>query len=150
MSDKTATLKSTAPVKKKAVSRKEMSRLQWTLKEMRRNWVAYVMVLPYYLIFLMFTVVPVVLSVFFSFTSFNMLEPPIWLGMSNYIRLFLNDDIFIIAVQNTLVFAVVTGPGSYILSFLVAWFINELPPKIRAVVTLVFYAPSISGAMYTI
>ena len=79
MSEKTATLKATAPAKKKAVSRKEMSRLQWTLKEMRRNWVAYVMVLPYYLIFLMFTVVPVVLSVFFSFTSFNMLEPPIWL-----------------------------------------------------------------------
>ena len=150
MSEKTATLKTSAPVKKKAVSRKEMTMFQWTLKEMRRNWIAYVMVLPYYFIFLLFTVVPVVLSVFFSFTSFNMLEPPIWLGMSNYIRLFLNDDIFIIAVQNTLVFAVVTGPGSYLLSFLVAWFINELPPKIRALVTLVFYAPSISGAMYTI
>lgn len=136
--------------KKKAVSRKEMSKVAWMFKEMRRNWIAYLMVAPYYIVFLTFTVVPVVLSLYFSFTSFNMLEAPIWLGAENYIRLFLNDDIFIIAVQNTLVFAVVTGPGSYLLSFLVAWFINELPPKIRAIVTLVFYAPSISGSIYTI
>ena len=36
------------------------------------------------------------------------------------------------------------------MSLLVAWFINELPPKIRAVVTLIFYAPSISGQVYLI
>ena len=71
-------------------------------------------------------------------------------GMENYIRLFLDDDIFILACQNTLIFAAITGPLSYLLSFLIAWFINEMEPKLRAVVTLVFYAPSISGAVYTI
>ena len=136
--------------KKKAVSRKEMSKLAWTLKEMRVNYVAYLMIAPYYLIFLLFTVVPVVLSLFLSFTSFNMLEWPVWVGMDNYTRLFLDDDIFIIACQNTLIFAAVTGPASYLISFLVAWFINELPPKVRAVVTLIFYAPSISGQVYLI
>ena len=65
-------------------------------------------------------------------------------------RLFLDDEIFILACQNTLIFASVTGPVSYILSLFVAWFINELPPKIRAVVTLIFYAPSISGQVYLI
>jgi len=79
-----------------------------------------------------------------------MLEMPNWLGVSNFIRLFLNDDIFLLACQNTLIFAAITGPVSYLLSLLIAWFINELPPKIRAVVTLIFYAPSISGQVYLI
>ena len=138
------------PVKKKAVSRKEMSKLAWTLKEMKKNYVAYLMVAPFYIIFLLFTVVPVVLSLVLSFTSFNMLEWPTWVGMDNYTRLFLDDDIFILACQNTLIFASITGPVSYLLSFLVAWFINELPPKVRAFVTLIFYAPSISGSVYMI
>ena len=135
---------------KKAVSRNEMSKFSWTLKEIKRNYAAYLMLLPYYAIFLVFTVVPVVLSAVLSFTDFNMLEWPNWVGFDNYLRLFLDDDIFIIAVQNTLIFAAITGPVSYALSFVVAWFINELPPKIRAIVTLIFYAPSISGSVYTI
>ena len=105
---------------------------------------------PFFLLFLIFTVLPVVLSIFLSFTDFNMLEMPGWRGIQNYLDLFLNDEIFILACQNTLIFACVTGPVSYILALLVAWFINELPPKIRAVVTLIFYAPSISGNAYLI
>lgn len=136
--------------KKRAVSRKDMSRLQWTWKEMKRNKVAYLMVGPFMLLFFVFTVFPVFFSIFLSMTEFNMLEPPRFLGADNFIRLFLQDDIFILACKNTLIFAAVTGPASYLLSLLVAWFINELPPKIRAVVTLVFYAPSISGAVYMI
>ena len=136
--------------KKKAVSRKDMSKIRWTLKEMRVNWLAYAFIAPYYLIFLTFTIVPVFVSFFLSFTSFNMIEAPVWIAMDNYARLFLDDDIFILAIQNTLIFAAVTGPVSYILSFLVAWFINELSPKLRALVTLVFYAPNISGSVYMI
>ena len=150
MSDKTAIKTSDAPVKKKAVSRKDMSKLRWTLKEMNRNKVAYLMLAPFYLIFLSFTVVPVLLSLVLSLTDFNMLEFPNFVGMSNYTRLFLDDDIFITAVQNTLIFAAVTGPVSYLMSFVVAWFINELPPRVRAIVTLIFYAPSISGAVYIV
>ena len=142
MSNKTA--------EKRAVSRKDMTRWQWTWKEMKRNKAAYLMCLPFMLIFTLFTVVPVVLSIVFSFTDFNLLEWPNFVGGENYARLFLDDDIFIIAVKNTLIFAVIVGPVSYLLSFVVAWFINELPPKIRAVVTLIFYAPSISGQVYMI
>lgn len=146
----TAAAKMPAAAPKKAVSRNEMSKLSWTLKEIKRNYMAYLMIAPYYLIFLTFTVVPVVLSAILSFTDFNMLEWPNFVGFDNYLRLFLDDDIFIIAVQNTLIFAAITGPVSYVMSFIIAWFINELPPKIRALVTLVFYAPSISGSVYTI
>jgi ABC-type sugar transport systems, permease components len=136
--------------KKKAVSRKDMSKTQWTLKEMKRNWVAYVMIAPFMLVFTIFTVAPVLLSLVLSFTTFNLLEFPDFIFMDNYIRLFLDDDIFITAVQNTLIFAAITGPVSYLLSFMIAWFINELEPKIRAFVTLIFYAPNISGAAYFI
>ncbi|MBO5203447.1 MAG: sugar ABC transporter permease [Clostridia bacterium] len=142
MSQKTA--------EKKAVARKDMTKAQWTWKEMKRNKVAYLMVLPYMLVFTCFTVLPVVLSMIISFTDFNMLEMPNIVWFDNYIRLFLDDDIFLIAAKNTFIFAVIVGPVSYIMSLMVAWFINELSPKIRAVVTLIFYAPSISGSAYLV
>ena len=135
---------------KKAVARKDITKAQWIWKEMKRNWVGYVMVAPFVILFTIFTVVPVLLSIAFSFTDFNMLQVPSIIWFDNYTRLFLDDDIFMTACQNTLVFAVIVGPVSYFMSLMVAWFINELSPKIRAVVTLVFYAPSISGEAYLI
>ena len=142
MSQKTAT--------KKAVSRKDMTKAQWTWKEMKRNKVAYLMVAPYMIIFSLFTLLPVLLSMVLSFTDFNMLEMPTRFNLENYIRLFLDDDIFITALKNTFIFAVIVGPASYVMSYMVAWFINELSPRIRAIVTLIFYAPSISGQVYLV
>ncbi len=139
----------TKTAEKQATSR-ELTKAQWKWKEAKQNWVAYVMVAPYMILFAMFTVLPVVLSVLLSFTDFNMLEFPNIVWLKNYVTLFFDDDIFLIAVKNTLIFSVIVGPASYLMSFLVAWFINELPPKIRALVTLIFYAPSISGQVYLI
>ena len=136
--------------KKRPLARDEMSKWQWTWKEMKKNKTAYFMLMPFLLLFIIFTVLPVFLSVILSLTDFNMLQFPRWVGIDNFIRLFLGDEIFMLAIQNTLIFAAVTGPVSYLLSLLVAWFVNELPPKIRAVVTLIFYAPSISGQVYLI
>ena len=135
---------------KKAVSRKDMTKAQWIWKEMKRNKVGYAMIAPFMLVFTLFTVVPVALSIYYSFTDFNLLEAPSWMGIENYIRLFLDDDIFLICVKNTFMFAVVVGPASYLISFLVAWFINELSPLVRSFVTLIFYAPSIAGQVYLI
>lgn len=130
--------------------RKDMTKWEWTLREMKVNKVGYLMVAPYFLIFLTFTVVPVAVSLLLSLTQFNMLEFPIFVGADNYIRLLLDDDIFLLSCTNTLIFATMTGPVSYLLSLMFAWFINELTPRIRAVVTLIFYAPSISGQVYLI
>ena len=100
MSEKTA--------KKIAVSRSEMSKLQWTWKEMKKNWAAYVMVAPYMIVFALFTMLPVVVSMVISFTDFNMLEFPKFVGLDNYIRLFLDDDIFMTySVKNTFIFAAI-------------------------------------------
>ena len=134
----------------KQASSRELTKMQWKLKEIRQNWVAYLMVAPYMILFTLFTVVPVVLSIVISFTDFNMLELPNIVWLKNYVTLFFDDDIFLIAIKNTFIFACIVGPSSYIMSYLVAWFINELPPKVRALVTLIFYAPSISGQVYLI
>ena len=135
---------------KRPVKRSEVSKLRWTWEEMKNNKTAYFMLAPFFLLFIIFTVLPVFLSMFLSLTNFNMLEMPTWKGVTNFTRLFLEDEIFLLACQNTLIFAAITGPVSYLLSLLIAWFINELSPKIRAVVTLIFYAPSISGQVYLI
>ena len=139
-----------ATVKKKQAASRELTMTQWKLKEMKQNWIAYVMVGPYMILFTLFTVVPVVMSILISFTDFNMLEFPNIVWMQNYVTLFFDDDIFLTACKNTFIFAAIVGPASYIMSFLVAWFINELPPKVRALVTLIFYAPSISGQVFLI
>ncbi len=106
---------------------------------------SYVLTAPFAIIFLIFTVIPVFISIYFSFTDYNILQPPKFVFWENYRRLFFADDIFGLAIQNTLIFAVITGPVSYFLCFIVAWFINDLPPKLRAFMTLLFYAPALSG-----
>lgn len=129
---------------------KAMTKGRYIRSQMKRNWVGYVMVAPFLIMFIAFTVVPVVLSILLSFTSFNMLQFPEWKGLDNYVQLFLADDLFITAFSNTMLFAITTGPASFILAFIVAWFINELSPRLRAFVTLIFYAPSISGTAYLV
>ena len=109
------------------------------------NRTLYLMMLPYVLLFVTFTVLPVLMSFLLSFTYFNMLEFPKFIGWDNYLTLFLDDEIFIIAIKNTLILALITGPLGYMLSFVFAWLINELPNKIRPIVTLAFYAPSLAG-----
>lgn len=140
----------TAAENKKATSRKQMSKAQWTWKEIKRNKVAYLMIAPFVILFFIFTVLPVIVSIVLSFTDFNMLQTPNFVFMDNYITLFLDDDIFLTAIKNTFIFAAIVGPASYLLSFISAWFINELPPKIRSIMTLIFYSPSISGGAYLV
>jgi multiple sugar transport system permease protein len=101
-------------------------------------------------VFGLFYVAPLAVSIFYSFTYYNILEPPRFIGLRNYINLLLGDDVFLTAMKNTFIMVAITGPIGYIASFLFAWFIHELPRHIRAFVTLVFYAPSISGAVYMI
>ena len=118
--------------------------------QIKRNKESYLMMFPYFLLFFFFTILPVAMSMFLSFTNFNMLEWPTFVGWRNYIKLFLEDDIFIVALKNTLIFAVITGPISYMLCLLFAWIINEFKGVLRAFLTLIFYAPSICGNAYLV
>ena len=120
------------------------------LKSIYTERSSYFMIAPFLTAFFIFTVIPVVAAIVLSFTDFNLLQTPNFVGFDNYMTLFLNDDVFIIAVKNTLILAFITGPVGYIACFIFAWFINELPNRIRAFMTLVFYAPSIAGSVYFI
>ena len=119
-------------------------------KNLKNSRASYAMMAPYLLIFLTFTIIPVVVGFALSFTNYDMLQSPKFVGLDNYVNLFLYDEVFIIALKNTLILAVITGPVSYIMAFLFAWLINELPQKVRGLMTLIFYAPSISGNAYVI
>lgn len=112
------------------------------------NKACYAMLLPFMSLFIIFTVVPVVMSLPMGFTNFNMIETPKFVGLSNFYTLFLNDDVFLIAVRNTLIFAIFTGPFSYILSFIIAWLINEMNAFLKTFFTFVFYAPSMTTSVY--
>ncbi len=116
----------------------------------KRSKNCYLFLLPYAIIFTLFYIVPVVMSICLSFTYYNVFESPRFVGLQNYINLFLADDVFLTSVTNTFLIAAITGPIGYLASFLFAWFINELPRYIRAFAVLVFYAPTISGQVYLI
>lgn len=128
--------------------RKEMRAYQWKMAKKSKS--CYLFLAPYAILFITFFVVPVIVSLFLSFTYYNVLEPPKFIGIQNYINLILADDVFLTAVKNTLLLALITGPVGYIMSFLFAWFINELPRFIRAIAIVIFYAPALSSNMYMI
>lgn len=117
---------------------------------MKEKKACYFMMAPFLILFFIFTVLPVAISIGLSFTYFNMLQAPQWNGLLNYQTLFVEDSIFLICVRNTLVFGLITGPVSYMLCFVFAWMINDLNPKVRTILTVILYAPSISGGVYTI
>lgn len=99
-------------------------------------------------LFLLFTLVPILVAVFFSFTNFDMVQTPHLVGLSNYLRLFLDDDVFVKALSNTLLFALVTGPLGYVISFVGGWLINDLGRIPRTVLTFLFYSPTLVGSSY--
>lgn len=123
---------------------------QIAIKKAKRSKMCYAFLAPYAILFTLFYILPVVTSIFFSFTYYNILESPRFVGLQNYISLILEDDIFLIGIKNTFMIAVITGPLGYIMSFLFAWLINELPRWIRSIAVVIFYAPSIAGNCYVI
>ena len=120
------------------------------VKKAKRSKMCYAFLAPYAILFTLFYILPVCSSIFFSFTYYNILESPRFIGIQNYINLILADDIFLTGVKNTFMIAVITGPLGYIMSFLFAWLINELPRWIRTIAVVVFYAPSIAGNVFVI
>ncbi len=120
------------------------------LTELRTKKEVYLMILPFTLFFIVFVVAPVLFSVVMSFTDYNVIQSPGFVGLDNYIDLFLNDSLFLTALQNTFVMAVIVGPVGYMLSFTMAWMLCELPDKLRVIMTVILYGPSLAGNAYVI
>lgn len=121
---------------------------KWSLlwSEMKRHKVSYLFLAPFLILFTLFTIVPVFTSVGLSFTYYNILEAPRFIGLSNYRLLFVDDDIFLKAIGITLKFAFITGPVGYVMAFMLAWLISQIPQKYRFFYTLCYYTPSITSA----
>ena len=111
---------------------------------------ALIMLAPFAVLFILFTVLPVASSVVLSFFHYDMLSMPSFTGLQNYIRMLVSDNVFMISLKNTLVFAVITGPLGFLLSFLLAWMVNEFTGVMRAVLSFLFYSPSLAGNAYFI
>ena len=116
----------------------------------KEQLVSFAFMSPWLLIFTIFTVIPVVSAIFLSLTSFDILRSPNFLGLDNYLRMFMEDDVFMIALKNTMIMALITGPVGYLMSFLLAWFISGMKPIYRSFLTLLFYMPSLGGNLYYI
>ena len=116
----------------------------------KTNMAYCIMLAPFLTVFILFMLIPVASSMFLSFTDFNMVQIPSFVGLKNYLRIFIEDDIFMIALKNTLIFALVSGPVGYVLSFVIAWLINECNRAVRTLVTVIIYAPSLAGNIYFI
>lgn len=121
---------------------------QWT--QIKKHRIHYLFLLPYAILFFIFTVIPVIISIYFSFTYFNLIQTPVFIGFQNYYRLFMTDDLFVKALGNTIMFAIITGPGGFMIALIVAWLINDLPRPARVFFTILLYAPSLAGASMTV
>lgn len=115
---------------------------------LKARWQLYVLVAPFLVLFFIMTVLPVLSSIALSFTNFDMVSLPDFAGFKNYQRMFLKDNIFPIVLKNTILLAALTGPAGFILSFVIAWFINEFRPSLRTLFSFMFYAPSLAGGIY--
>lgn len=115
--------------------------------DIKKNKVSYYFLAPFLILFTVFTIVPIIMSVVLSFSYYNIIETPRFIGFSNYKLLFVDDDIFLKAVGITLKFAIITGPIGYIMAFLLAWLISQIPQKFRFFYTLCYYVPSITSAV---
>lgn len=110
----------------------------------------YIMLMPFLLLFTVFTVIPAIVGIIASFTDFNGLTMPSFVGIQNYSRLIFRDPTFLIVFKNTLQQALIVGPVGFILSFTVAWLINELSKTVRLIIIFLFYSPTFSGSLYVI
>ncbi|WP_256975914.1 carbohydrate ABC transporter permease [Paenibacillus sp. MY03] len=109
--------------------------------------ISYLFLAPFFILFAIFIIAPTLTSIGLSFTYYNILEPARFTGWSNFKMLFVDDDIFITALVNTLYFALVTGPIGYILAFFFAWLIHQIPKRLRPYYTTVFYVPSLTSGV---
>ena len=144
---KSADIKITG-TKAPAIRSEGVTRGRKTRDWLRKQGPSLALLAPFTILFFMFTILPILAAVVLSFTYFNMGSAPTFVGFDNYIRMFFDDDVFLIALRNTAVFAMITGPVSYVLSFCIAWLINEFPRGVRTVLTLIFYLPSLAGNVY--
>ena len=113
---------------------------------------AYLFLATYLVLFVIFILIPTLIAIGLSFTNFNTIEMPDFVGFMNYINLITQDEIFMqFVLPKTVTYALIVGPGGYLLSFLLAWALAQLSKTPRTILALIFYSPSMtSGVAMTV
>ncbi len=128
--------------------KKDQSKAAYLWKRMKQYKLSYLFIAPFMIAFVTFNLLPVMISLYYSLTSYNILEPPVFIGLGNYQRLMAQDPLFFNSVKNTFVFAAITGPAGYVMCLLIAWFLNDFNKHLRSVLTVLFYAPTLANIYY--
>lgn len=110
----------------------------------------FIIALPFLILFFMMTVLPILTSLVLSFCSYDTLSTPKFAGLDNFLRMFVTDDMFGTIATNTIILAIATAPTGFLLSYVLAWFINEFNPAVRSFLSFLFYAPNLAGNAYFI
>jgi multiple sugar transport system permease protein len=109
---------------------------------------AYLFALPYTLLFIAFIVAPIIVAIYLSFTSFDLVGEPKPIGLNNYVYLITSDEEFMRQIlSNTIKFSIIVGPGGYVLAFTLAWALAQLPHKLRTVLAIILYTPSLTAGI---
>ncbi|MBO8139530.1 MAG: sugar ABC transporter permease [Thermosipho sp. (in: Bacteria)] len=113
-----------------------------------KKYMHWILLSPYLTLFIIFILLPIIVAIYLSFTYFNAIQPPRWVGLQNYIDLFTRDEIFMQKVlPNTIKFSLIVGPGGYILSFVLAWLVAQLTKIPRTIFALILYSPSLTAGV---
>lgn len=127
-----------------------MTRTKNMFKALYEKRLCYAFIAPFFILFFIFTVLPVISSIFLGFTDYNMLQTPKFVFFDNYVKMLFADDIFVKAALNTFTMAIIIGPVSYLGALLLAWVLNELGRGIRTFLVFLIYIPSLTGGAYMI
>lgn len=113
-----------------------------------KKYTPYLLILPYALLFLTFIMVPTLMAVCLSFTNYNAVQTPSFIGFVNYINLFTQDTVFMqYVLPNTVVYSLIVGPVGYVLSFFLAWSLSQLSKLPRTIFALIIYSPSMTSGV---
>ena len=109
---------------------------------------AYLFLSPYILLFCVFIIIPIVIAILLSFTTFDSVKFPVFSFktiFNNYIYLFTRDSVFMqYVLPNTIKYALIVGPGGYIISFFLAWCLAQIPHMPRTIIAIILYTPSMT------
>ena len=107
-----------------------------------------VFLLPYIILFTLFIIIPILAAVGLSFTNFDTVQMPKFIGIKNYIALFTSDTVFMQKVlPNTIIYSVFVGVGGYVLSFFLACSLSQVTKRVRTVMAIIIYSPSMTGSV---
>ena len=119
-----------------------------TLKNFLCRHSTFVLLSPFVILFGVFIVIPVICAALLSFTRFDSISLPSFVGVQNYIAIFTKDSEFMQKIlPNTIKYALLVGPGGYILSFLLAWILAQLTRWPRTFLAIIIYSPSLVGGV---